>query len=161
MMIFGYGSLMNEDSLKRTFNIFKVQDVAELKGYSRIFNFKSPYRHNTETDCYSSVLNLRHENKTVIQGLIIDIPKEEIDTLMDRERGYEIQEIQLMNGERVSTFIANKFTPYYYVESDSVQREYLDLCLSACKKYGDDMFNNFINTTYVKEDYSVKNYLGL
>jgi hypothetical protein len=159
MKIFGYGSLMNQNSLKKSFNEFKIVGVDSLEGYYRIFNFKSPDRHNKETGEYSSVLNLNEHADTSISGVVIEIPQKQIDNLMNREKGYDCVEVMLNSGEKVHTFLAKENTIYNYIFEDSVQKEYLDMCLSACKSYGYSVYKNFITTTFLQDGLSVEEYL--
>lgn len=151
---------MNQNSLKKTFNEFKVVGLDSLEGYYRIFNFKSPYRHNKETGEYSSVLNLNEHANTSISGIIIEIPQKQIDELMNRERGYDCVEVMLNSEEKAHTFLARENDIYNYVFEDPVQKEYLDMCLSACRDYGDEIYKNFITTTFLREGLSVEEYLN-
>ena len=155
MKIFGYGSLMCEDSLKSTVHEYTVLKEVCLQGYRRVFNLKSKGRINEETGNHSCVLNLEKDERSKICGRLYDIPEKIIDALHLREEGYEMSEVAFSDGEHGYVYIAEVKEPYKYIEGDPIQKEYLDLCLNAAKNLGEEMYENFLDSTYI-EDKSLK-----
>ena len=80
IQIFGYGSLINLDSLKKT-----VPDVtsffpALLENYTRVFETESTTRF-TEQNVPVSVLNLRESPNVTVNGICFEMIEEHFDTL--------------------------------------------------------------------------------
>ena len=149
MKIFSYGSLLCEDSFRKTVKKFEVIGPATLEGYKRVFSIESPYRKNRDTGIYSSVLNLELDSNIEIFGIVYEISSEDLEVLHQREAGYALKKIRLKDGTLAYTYIADVDTPYSYVDNDSTQREYLNICLKASKKRGDAFYNNFIDSTFI------------
>ena len=151
MKIFGYGSLLCEDSIRKTVSRYSVIGPGVLEGYKRVFSVRSPHRKNNETGVYSSVLNLVKDEQFATMGMLYEIPDEELPKLYLREEGYILEKISLQDGTSVSVYIYPKGTNYQYVQGDPVQKEYLDICLEAAKRLGDNMYNNFIDSTFIEK----------
>jgi cation transport regulator ChaC len=158
MKIFGYGSLLCEDSLKKTVSSYRVVGPGLLEGYKRVFCVKSPSRKNKKTDMYSSVLNLEKDENFNILGMLYEIPEGELKNLHLREEGYILERVTLKDGNNVSMYIYPKGTCYGYINDDETQKEYLDICIDASKKLGVEFLENFIKTTFIGEE-SVKDWL--
>ena len=150
MKIFGYGSLLCEDSLKSTVREFTVLEKVCLTGYRRVFNIKSQSRVNKETGKHSSVLNLEKDEHSKVCGRLYEIPENIIDALHLREEGYQMKEVSFDAGEKGYVYIAEAIEPYDYIDGDPLQKEYLDICLSAAMNLGEEMYENFLDSTYIK-----------
>lgn len=150
MKIFGYGSLLCEDSFKSTVPEYKIIGVRTLEGYKRVFNIKSASRINPATGKYSSVLNLEKDNAHTVLGVLYQIPKHTYKALHLREEQYVLKNIFLKNGPLASVYISHVESEYPYVENDAIQKEYLDICLKASKKLGDEFLNNFLDSTFIQ-----------
>lgn len=147
MYLFGYGSLMNEESLKKTTPEASVVGVAYLKGFRRVFGLKSNLRINQETGVPSSVLNVERDNDLLLGGTLIELPDIDQHNLLYRESLYERQMVTLEDGTEAVLFIAEEYKPHSYVFDDPLQKEYLDLCLEASRKLG--IYDNFLDTTFI------------
>lgn len=143
---------MDSDSLNGTVPDASIIGSTLLKGYKRIFDFKSPHRHNEKTNIFSCVLNIKKDENYNINGVLINLSDNNFKDLLYRERGYEMECITVSDDIEANTFIVRDHEPYSYVYNDSAQEEYLSLCLNAAKMFGDDFFENFINTTFVGEN---------
>lgn len=150
MKLFGYGSLMNKNSLKKTVPEAKVVGKSLLKGYRRVFNVKSPYRKNEATGIYSSVLNIEESSESSFYGTLIELPDQRnIEDLFKREEGYDLIEITLEDNTKALTYMAEVDIPYLYVFHDCTQKEYLDICIQAAKE--SHFFEDFLHTTFIGE----------
>lgn len=125
MLIFGYGSLMNAESLARTSSKARIMERATLRGYQR--------KANAMHDAFPEVaLNIVPNEAFSVRGVIIDYPEAELPALEKRETGYEMVNIapQLADvaHQTVFTFIAPNVTDY---QGKCIRHEYLAVCLAG------------------------------
>ncbi len=125
MLIFGYGSLMNEASLRKTSKTAEMYpDWYFLPGYQRKCNA-------THKDFTDVAMNLIESVHYTVEGRVIRFPKKDIPALMNREVGYELVNISdvLKHGfdESVYTFIS-KGVGY---ENKYVKQSYIDICVNS------------------------------
>lgn len=83
--VFGYGSLMNEESLQKTLPGKKITAWATLKGYRRAFNKAGRRGHR--------YLNLKPDQNAQVKGVLIQVAEYELEELKKREEGYNLVEI--------------------------------------------------------------------
>ena len=154
MELFAYGSLMCEESLKRTTPKARIHGPVVLTGYQRVFNLRSPYRRNPETGVYSSALNIRESKEHELNGVLIHVPDDEPGGLFIREKGYETREVEVLDlrtGDRrvVTTFVATEHEPHPYVFNDPFQEEYLNICIRAAQRFGNEFAELFLTSTFI------------
>ena len=76
---------------------------------------------------------------------------------MIREEGYELVQVEVEDFNNSNTrYKAYTFRSLHYDAHDfqftsKNQFEYLRWCLDAAKEYGDDFYNNFLETTFIGE----------
>ncbi len=154
--IFGYGSLINKTSLQKT-----APDVEEIfpcytKGFIRNFNIKWNRRYCPKFQRYCSVLNLETSNyDNWIGGVYFEVNNKDFEALKQREDAYWIYEINLydMYGKFVDvwyTFSRRKHKEHNFIENSPIQIEYLEICLQGALSFGQEFYENFCNTTYIK-----------
>lgn len=141
---------MDNESLESTIPGAVVVGTSLLEGYKRVFDFKSPYRHNKETNIFSCVLNIKKDVNYSVNGILATIPDNDLEDLLYRERGYNMSSICLEDDKASNAFIAIDYKPYEYIFNDPIQKEYLSICINAAKSFGDDFLENFINTTFIE-----------
>lgn len=123
LYVFGYGSLMNEKSLKKTLPEASLSQRVELKGYRRTFNKQGRnYRY----------LNIMPDSKKHIRGTLIQINEQELATLKERERGYNLIDVTNLitpkpAQSRVMTFVA----PASRKMNLPISRHYLNIIKEA------------------------------
>lgn len=149
MKLFGYGSLMDEHSLRATAPDARIIDVASLAGYKRVFDLESSSRRNKLTDLHACVLNIREDSSTTITGVLIELSEARHEELLLREERYTQEIVTLTNGVSVSTFIAHGYKPYPYKFGDTAETEYLQMCLNAADSYG--FKDNFLHSTFIED----------
>ena len=121
--IFGFGSLMNEESLQRTLPEKKITSWTILKGYKRAFNKAGRKGHR--------YLNLKQDQNSQVRGVLIQVNETELEGLARREEGYNLidvtNQIQAKPAEDavIYAFIAPPFSRL------KVSRSYLDTVLAA------------------------------
>jgi len=125
MWIFGYGSLMNPESLAKTSATARIVKRVTVRGYQR----KANAMHEAFPEVAMNIVpNEVHE----VFGALIDFPEADLPALRQRETGYEMVDItdRLVEefGDPVHTFIAPNSVDY---QGRRVRREYLDVCLAG------------------------------
>lgn len=156
LKIFAYGSLMFEESLKKTAPLAKILRPARLHGFVRVFNFPSPYRISELDGSPCSVLNidksdLNHE----ICGVLFEMTKESFSEMFSREEGYELVQIEVQDffepntRYKAYTFRALHYEAHAFQFGSQKQQEYLLWCLEGAKKYGEEFYKNFLETTHI------------
>lgn len=153
--IFAYGSLMNEEDLKRTVPEAKNIIPAKLSGYTRVFNLASHYRFDSELDNIPvCVLTLeRTSNSNFVNGICFDMEKTSFDDLLERERTYDLVEsvvehYELAESYQAYFFISKEHEQYPYILNSNLQHSYLELCISGCLKYGSQYLEDFKKSTH-------------
>lgn len=145
--IIGYGSLLNENSLKRTIKEPSNPVPVFILGYERIFNVG-----NWETGAF---LNIREAKDSMMICNKITIKAKEMPEYLIREGLYDLIEVKYKNINndeygKAYTVISNDF-----VSSIQPQLNYLHMCIDGiinlAGRYG---ARNFMDTTYC---YSQKN----
>ena len=121
--VFGYGSLMNPMSLARTLPREHTFHPAVLPGYKRRMNHR--YKDHL-------FLNIVPRDDSCVDGLLIPVNENELETLKIREQGYACVDIttQLQNAiDGVAyTFIAPDVS---YPSEFTIKRSYIDRCLGG------------------------------
>lgn len=153
--IFGYGSLINESSLKKTCENAKILYPAKLYGFIRVFNIPSAVRFCTRANKPCAALNAeKSEWNEYINGVCIQIPKDDLDKLLKREEGYELVQVDIEHfnepkTQRVFMFRSLHFESYDYIWNSDEQKEYLSICEEGCKIFGNEFLKEFRKTTFI------------
>lgn len=153
--IFGYGSLINENSLKKTCSNAKILYPAKLYGFVRVFNIPSAIRFCSLANKPCAALNAeKSEWNEYINGVCIEIPKTDFQKLLEREKGYELVQVDIEHfveekTQRVFMFRSLHFESYDYIWNSIEQKEYLQICEEGCKKFGEEFLREFRKTTFI------------
>lgn len=83
--VFGFGSLMNKESLQKTLPGKSIAGWAILGGYRRAFNKAGRRGHR--------YLNLKLDPNSRVKGVLIQVTEDELEELKKREEGYNLVEI--------------------------------------------------------------------
>jgi gamma-glutamylcyclotransferase (GGCT)/AIG2-like uncharacterized protein YtfP len=138
--IFGYGSLMNKDSLARTVPGPRAITRATLKGYQRKMN--APVGEFL-------YMNIVPNTDTEIDGVLIEVTEEEFELLKEREIGYEAVNIaaQLHNFalEEAIAFIAQDLT----FPEHRISRSYLATCM---RDLPDSVCDQWLRETIIENE---------
>ncbi len=124
MYIFGYGSLMNLESLRRTLPREHSTIPAILRGYQRKMN--APGKGYV-------YLNLIQNKDMSVRGVLIPITSEELELLKEREYGYSFVEVshQLAMPRDTDLPVYAFIAPDDRHHEHKVLRSYLLTCLTA------------------------------
>ena len=123
--IFGYGSLMNPESLAVTSTTAKIIARVKLNGYQRKVNAMS--------DAYPEVaMNIVPSAAYTVEGVLIEFPEADMPQLQTRETGYRMVDVtksmQDTFDQAVYTFIAPNRSEY---AGKVVHQAYINTCLGG------------------------------
>ena len=153
--VFGYGSLINQDSLKQTSPNSKILYPALLYGFTRVFNVPSPSRFCEKTGDPCAVLNVeKSEWNEYINGVCIEVPFEEFEQLFEREEGYELVQVDINHfndekQERAYMYRALHFEAHDFQIQSNQQLEYVKICEEGCREFGNEFLQEFKKTTFI------------
>lgn len=159
-MIFGYGSLINKDSLKVT-----VPDAEEIrpcfiKGFIRSFSLWDPIGFNeTNLDvkeipfCALDIEKI-DDNSKIVNGIVFNMNETNFNKLIKREQEYKLIKTDVYDWYTKEIlgsaflFFSNKNNGKYNFGCKAQER-YLDVCLKGAKAFGDDFYKTFLKTTFL------------
>lgn len=148
---FGYGTLINPQSLKEDVPEYSNLRLGYLEGYRRIFGKKAG-KTFTDDGKPISVLDVVRKPGFNTNGVIYDAPLEYYQSLKARERAYNLVKmpINLNSGktEEAIVCIHKDEAIYDYIE-DPLQEWYLDVCLKGAQELGMEFYDEFIKSTYI------------
>ncbi len=124
IQIFGYGSLLNQESRHRTFVELEIVEDVVLKGYQRILNAAhSSYE-------YVAMNLIEHPDKSV-KGHVFLVSDKEFLALEEREIGYDLVDISsrisVQLPEPVFAFVMHKPD----IKGKLLCQRYLETCLGG------------------------------
>lgn len=168
--LFTYGSLINKKSAQKTLTdeVINQSKSAIAVGLKRIFNYNMPeevskrqmYQTEINPNEYS-VLNTEFTglSSDYCNGLIIEIPIEEINYLRSREIGYDLVSIkcfywetQMWETELVfSLSCEHKLFKDKWLTNDGLtpHPNYLKVCQEGAKSIGEDFYEMWLKTTFL------------
>jgi cation transport regulator ChaC len=157
VLVFGYGSLMDRQSLLATIPEAKNIQPAYVTGFTRDFSLWDDVGWSQtnldvagEPFCALDV-HTSKDAESIVNGIVFSIPKSSMHHLLKREKDYEVISTAAYNwntrqliGECV-LFSGNKYNGKY-IENSPAQQRYWDICCTAAKEYGDEFYNIFLDT---------------
>jgi len=151
--IFGYGSLMNESSLRETVPDVNGVVPATVSGYVRVFNTESLFTFTESGEMYA-VLNVEKADGVTMNGVLFDVTQEYIDDLLEREEGYDLIEVEatsLVDGSLIEAvlFMDVSGKVQDFVFGDAMQMTYLERCADGARSFGEDFYKMFLDTTLI------------
>ena len=149
--IFGYGSLLNMDSLKKTLPDVSDVRVATLKGFRRVFNLRAK---RIISKCGPvAVLDIENNPEAEINGVYFRVNEDELKELKKREILYDFIEIDVENekGELVKALtVQAKGRPRTdYKLNCELQKKYYDVCIKGAESLGNKFYHLYLETTYI------------
>ena len=160
-----YGSLIDKSELtKGGFPLDSTRPVV-LRGFGRVFCQEPSWRPDRgEQRAVLNVISAEHHwlNALLISGLD-DRFLADVD---EREKGYDRIEVTpscLRDYHPLSTKPRNIYTHAgkEHKQSDSIlpNASYLSICLEGAKQRGQDFYNEFLDSTFVKDGILLRTYL--
>lgn len=119
LFVFGYGSLMNKESLARTVPGERRIESMRLRGYQRKMNARSgDYLY----------MNLIPNPDASVEGVVIEVTSEEFELLREREIGYDAIDVTLdLEGDAPGTVVAFIAEDKHHPER-KILRSYFETC---------------------------------
>lgn len=161
LMVFGYGSLINQQSLRSTVpDAYNIQP-AYIQGFRRDFNMWDAEGWKvTQPDVMGvpfcavdvGVAALTDE----VNGVVFAMSPQHFAALKQRENQYELIETPAYNfadGTPIGNcwvFSANKHNGSY-VFNEPAQDRYLEIMLEAAAEHGAAFYSQFLATTYIDD----------
>lgn len=153
---FGYGSLINEESRKKTLPTPVSARPAYILGFKRDFSVWDPIGFTEGMYAGQGIwaMNVTPTGKGGrVNGIIFDIEDRYLPALMDREQGYQIIATDAYDylthaPTQVQLFSAQKHVAEFSFQSEA-QHYYLNLCVEGAKSLGEDFYDEFLRTTFV------------
>ena len=122
--IFGYGSLLNTQSRRKTFSERRVFEDVDLKGYQR--------KLNATCDLWPAVaMNIVPNKEQTITGVVVEVPLEDYPNLLAREAGYKQIEVTNKLSEKFTVAVYTFIAPDVDHGDKKVYQTYLDTCLGG------------------------------
>ena len=153
--IFGYGSLMNEESIKKTLASVSNLRPVRLYGFVRVFDFPSTTRFSEIDKRPCAVLNIQETSPDkFINGVCFDIKEEDFENYKKREEGYELIKViveELTTNKKIEaiTVQAKTNSPTEFIFESATQIEYLHTCISGCRDISEEYVEHFHKTTII------------
>ena len=160
-VIFGFGSLINRESLKAT--VSDAYDIKPcfIKGFVRDFSLWDSVGF-TETNlnlkatpfCALDVKKVNDVSK-IVNGVMFKTSETHFNDLLRREQGYDLIETEVYDfktGNPLGSaflFSANKNNGKYNFGCKAQER-YLSVCLSGAKAFGEKFYSEFLDTTFIE-----------
>lgn len=148
--VFGFGSLINPDSLKVTVPDAFGFKPAYIKGYIRDFSVWDSTRLMSALDIRACV-----DGEARVNGVAFSINEERLKELLERESEYQTIEtiaFEYIGNQEIGkciVFSSCKYNGKYDFKSEA-QKRYLEICIKGAKLYGGEFYNEFIRTTYIE-----------
>ncbi len=159
LMIFGYGSLMDDESLRATVPNAQNVKPAYIKGFRREFNKLDPIGWKSSNldlagipMCAVDVASFKDNER--VNGVTFTFEPDYVAELKRREVGYELIETAAYDFHTdEATGLCFVFScnsnDGEYLFGNPAQERYLEVCLRAAKEFGDDFYREFLATTYI------------
>ena len=145
ILIFGYGSLLLEGSLKETAPNSRIVCEGTLKNFIRIFNKPSK-------KLQYLALNIQPKKNYFVNGVVIELDKKDIFEILRREFRYDmiLVEVETSNGIiQTYTFSYSQENEMSFNVDNEIQIDYIRTCTNGAKLRNQKFYSNFLNTTFV------------
>lgn len=160
--IFGFGSLINTESLKASAPSVTSIRSAYIKGFQRSFSLWDPQGFVTTNLDMARIpfcaLDIQQSDaQCMINGVVFSVDELEFERIRQREIEYKMLEVEaydFQSNAQLGTcivFSANKNNATYDKESDAQER-YLRICLDGAQEYGDRFYQQFLETTFIDDE---------
>jgi hypothetical protein len=153
MYLFGYGSLINLSSAQKSFKRVLTQNnliPVKLKGYERVWTALESIQFEEEK-VNGVFLNIKKNENSIIDGVIIEISQEELEVLKLREKNYSciiIESKDVLENSFTSNLIAFMTTNEKKLAkvgdiNTFIPLKYIEVVKNALKNYDDDFIKGF------------------
>lgn len=164
LTVFGFGSLVNTESLKVTVPDASAITPSYIKGFVRDFSVWDAVGfhdlHETNSDiagfpyCAMDIKRAADDSARV-NGIAFKMSDTHFDELVKREHDYELVKAlayDFRSDELIGEcflFSSNKNNGRYDFDS-MTQKRYLQICLQGAREYGERFYQEFLDTTFIE-----------
>lgn len=159
--IVAYGSLLNQKQSGLRSHLLTIVCPVTVKGYRRIFNQEPTWRKGN--DRRRAVLSIVQSDSDHFNGLLLALTdNDNFSELDERERGYDrvlVPHACIAYSANTHYLSESKFSfkqTFVYIgkpekKNDSIlpNEDYLHLCLRGAKQWGEEFYEQFLQTTYI------------
>jgi hypothetical protein len=176
--IFSYGSLLNYESAQRSVSEQTLETMEPAVGFGlkRVFNrdvdISGSNKYNQDHPKERGMLNVDYTESfsDLINGVIMNITKEEIENICIREEGYDLVPIfnihwDILTDEKIQNYqeahISTSYTFYAPPEKRQGEipvdesifpiKQYYKLVKDGAKRYGDEFLDLWVDTTFLAD----------
>ena len=164
--LFTYGSLISYTSANKTLSkkTLETRKPSVAFGIRRVFDRDVPIRKNskwkqTYDERARGMLNVinTHNPFDMVNGVIVDVPIEELNEILVREVGYDLVPVLCIDWDLCHSTFPDSYIAYtfrakqkskYTSQSIKPRPGYYELVRDAAKEYGPLFYTMWINTTY-------------
>lgn len=173
-LVFGYGSLVNRDNLKKYFASLGIDvrqaKAVDLHGFRRNWSVAMDNRDTIpgykyyvdeasgeRPDAYVCFLNISAASGTTTNGLAFEVPPDILPELDKRERNYDRIDVSPFisgapDGYTVWAYVANKAGEKRYLQGQAEQKllidaHYKDDVEKAFQSFGESEYQRFLTST--------------
>ena len=156
--LIAYGSLIHRQEIKNAGILSRQFYPIILHGYKRSFAQEPTWRRTTGIE--RAVLTITKEKNSYINAiLLLGLRDEDMKVFDEREKGYDRKSV---NWEDIKFYSQNEFSYDYEIfiylgkpgnfnNQIMPNPKYLNICLSGAKMWGTNFYNDFLETTYIKD----------
>jgi cation transport regulator ChaC len=153
--IFGYGSLININSVENTLSNTTWLTPAILKNHTRIFDTKSTHRF-TKKHSSICVLDIKEKEGSIVNGVYFEILETDLPILMERENAYEMKPVNIETLSWKNSFPAMVFVDTQNIKQEFLfesehQTDYLKICLEGARNFWKKYYDMFLETTFIND----------
>jgi hypothetical protein len=160
-----YGSLINKSELEKGgFPLDRTRPVV-LRGFKRVFRQEPSWRSNRGE--HRAVLNVISSEQHWLNALLISgLNNDFVADLDEREKGYNRIKVApscLRGYQRLSITSQHIYMHVgkEHKQDDSIlpNTSYLSICLEGARQWGEDFYNEFLDSTFVTDDVLLRAYV--
>lgn len=154
MYLFGFGSLINLNSAQKSFDRKLNQSdliPVKIKGFKRVWNSIETIKFEDEKDVNGIFLNIQKNKNSYVNGVIVEITKEEFEVLKLREKNYSTVFIDSLDVDGLK--IDEQIVAFMTTNEEKIAKEndkncfiankYIDILTDAFQNYNEEFVNEY------------------
>ena len=156
MYLFGFGSLINLISAQKSFKRVLTQNdliPVKIKGYERVWNALESIQFGEEK-VNGVFLNIQKKEDSILNGVVIEISKEELEILKLREKNYSC--ITIKSSDVLDESFDDNLIAFMTINDEKLAKigdtnsfipaKYIEVVKEGLKNYDDNFIKEFEKT---------------
>ncbi len=156
MYLFGFGSLINLASAQKSFQRVLTQNdliPVKIKGYERVWNAVESIQFGEEK-VNGVFLNIQRNENSILNGVVIEISKEELEILKLREKNYSC--ITIKSTDVLDESFDDNLIAFMTINDEKLAKigdtnsfiptKYIEVVKEGLKSYDDNFIKEFEKT---------------